>query len=178
MKFIRYIAVLLLCFSCVKEVDFDQFDEVEIRSVYIASLAFFQLVADDFLDDNFNEIQQLEDFVIPQLNTDSVDNLEKMEFAFEFSNSFPRDFFATVYFFDIDGNVIYKLEPDITILRNTKSIQTVITVEQPYISLIYSAYRAGFVMQMQSDDSEPFTYDTDGELSLKSSLTLYLNATL
>ena len=165
----------LFFMGCVKEVDFDQIDDIEIRSVYIASLAYFDLQADDFLDDNGEELPHIVDFVELQLNPDYAENIEKLEFTFEFSNSFSRDFYAQVHFFDSEGNVIYTLEPAIEVGRNTQGMRTVIVVTQPDVRLVYSAYQAGFFMQVVPDEQHPITPNTPGVVDLKSSLTLYLN---
>ena len=175
MKRVWLVGVFLLVIGCVKDVDFNQIDDVEIKSVYIASLAYFNLVADDFLDEDLNEVAHIEDFVLTQLKGDYADNVEKLEFTFVFSNSFSRDFLATVIFLDADGNLIYQLEPVIQIMRNTENVKTVITVEQPDVETIYKASRAGFFIQLLSDENNVLTPQSQGILNLKSSLTLYLN---
>ncbi len=175
MKRVGLIGLFLILSGCVKDVNFDQIDEVEIESVYIASLAYFDLLAGDFLDENFNEISQLEDFVMPQLNPDFAENVSELQFLFEFSNSFSRDFLASVYFFDADGNVIFQLDPTIQIKRNTEGVQSRISVVPPNIATIYSATTVGFYMQLLNDENQTLTSNSEGVLNLKSSLTLLLN---
>lgn len=175
MKRIGIIGFLLLFSSCVKDVDFDQVDQIEIKSTYIASLTYFDLFANDFLDENLNELSQIEDFVMPELKADNAENVVKLEFNFEFSNSFSRDFYATVYFFDSEGNVVYQLDPSIEIGRNTEGVRTVITVLPPDIETIYTASSAGFFLNLVSDENQTLTPDSPGILNLKSSLTIYLN---
>lgn len=175
MKRVWLVGVFLLLVGCMKDVDFNQVDDIEIKSVYIASLAYFDLVAEDFLDEDLNELAHIEDFILTRLKSDYADNVEKLEFTFVFSNSFSRDFIATVIFLDADGNLLYLMEPSIEISRNTENVKTVITVEQPDIETIYSASRAGFFIQLLSDGNNVLTPQSQGILNLKSSLTLYLN---
>lgn len=175
MKRIGLIAIFLILVGCTKDVDFDQIDDVEIESTYIASLTYFNLVADDFLDEDLNELSQIEDFVMPDLNPENVENVLKLEFTFQFSNSFSRDFRATVLFFDADGNVVYQLEPPIDIARNTSEVQTVIFVVPPDIETIYGATTAGFFMELIGEEGEMLSPDSPGILNLQSSLTLYLS---
>ena len=175
MKRIGLVGVFLILIGCVKDVDFNQMDAVEIKPVYIASIAYFDLVGNDFLDEDLNELAHIEDFILTQIKGNNVENIAKLEFTFVFSNSFPRDFLATVFFLDASGNLVYQFEPVIEIMRNTENVKTVITVEQPDIETIYKAARAGFFMQLISDENNVITPETPGVLNLKSSLTLYLN---
>lgn len=155
--------------------DFDQIDDLDIRSEYIASLTYFDLFASDFLDDNLDELTQLEDFIIPQLRPDNVENVLKLEFTFEFSNSMSRDFIANVVFYDENGLVNYQLETTIDVLANTQNVRTVITVLPPDIEAIFNAQRAAFQLQLVSDPNNPLLLDSSGVLGLKSSLKIFLS---
>lgn len=169
-----FLVVLFLVQGCTKEVDFDQIDELEIQSKYIAALTYFDLFPSDFLDEEQNEISQIEEFIVTGLRAENQEYIEKLEFRFQFSNSFSRDFSATVLFFDTAGKVVYQLEPTIDVMRNTNEVATVISVVQPDIEAIYNAYRAGFFIELKPDQTESLTIDSPGILNLQSSLTIYL----
>lgn len=175
MKKIGVFLILMLLNGCVKDVDFNQVDDIEIKSVYIVSLVHFNLYASDFLDDDLNELTHLEDFVLPRIKGNHIDDIAKIEFTFNFSNSFSRDFLATVFFYDANDNVVYHLNPVIEIEKNTENVETVITVIPPDIETIYTATKAGFFIHLLSDENEVLTTQSQGDLNLKSSLTLYLN---
>lgn len=108
-----YLMIFILTLSCVKDIDVDQLDDIEILTDHNVSLIHFDLNVSNFLDDLNNEVLTLTDttrypiFVGPY----SQNYLFQVEFNYSYSNSFDRDITFQYDLLDINGQLVYKLQP-------------------------------------------------------------------
>ncbi|AUP80330.1 hypothetical protein [Flavivirga eckloniae] len=101
-------AMFLSLFSCTKEVDFDQADDLEITPVVTSSLIFFDEPIKSFLL-NGVEIPPVIDHVDVEIFNEQfvVDNLVKAEFVFETTNTINKEFQIEVRFLNDAGTELH-----------------------------------------------------------------------
>lgn len=111
-KFIGILYVILLLTSCLNDVDFDQVDDIEIYTDHNASLVYFDLDANDFLDDLNNEVVEISDTVsIPVFAGPYNENfLIQADFLFNITNTFTRSITLQYEFLDENNNSVYQVE--------------------------------------------------------------------
>lgn len=107
------VLALILSQSCAKDVDFDQASQVALRPVVELNLIFFDLEASTFLgqeNGQFNqtvrdttEIRFLDD-------TGTQESLQRMDFLFQFTNSFDRSFLVDFQFITEDNDTAYTIQ--------------------------------------------------------------------
>lgn len=120
------ISFFLLFTSCVKEVDFNQSDDLSIQPKYVASIVHFTINQDKFIDDLGNELVKISENFSTPLNTSSVanENITKAEIQFKTSNTFNRTIIVVLKLYDAVGNATFTFNP-ITLNPNTSNkIQT------------------------------------------------------
>ncbi|WP_417443652.1 hypothetical protein [Joostella sp.] len=163
-----------MLFSCVKDVDFNQAEELEIEPSVAVSLLYFDLQAstiglipnNDVDGDSVEDITELDIFSEPFLE----ENLEGATFNFEFLNSTPRVFNAKISLYDDMYNVL-------------DSEDVLIDVPKKSVSLIYSDSNVQTLKSMAYmgieleliPGSPLLTPNSTGELLLKSSGTFFMS---
>lgn len=160
---------LFLCFSCTKEVDFDQINDFEISPVFESSIIFFNRDANGFIE-NGVEIPVIRDFIeVDIFNSSTVnDNLTRVDLVFETENSLPRDFLFNVDFLDEAGAFL-----DTYSFSTTNTSPHVKTFEGANVDLIKRTSILLFTLTMQS--GTVLTPETAGTLDLKSKGVFYFN---
>lgn len=98
-KFTTAAFIILFFQGCTKDVDFNQLDDANIHSTYIATLIYLNLTAPDFLDDFNREIAITTDLVQAPIYNDAEPYLEKVEFAVITKNTFNRSFKLSINYF-------------------------------------------------------------------------------
>ena len=96
---------LLVCLACVKDVDFDQIENVVLTPVYEVDLIYSQFDTDDYID---NQLPPDTPIVVPPIrdtlnydltSTDfAIENLDRIELTFEFRNTIETSFEFTYQF--------------------------------------------------------------------------------
>jgi len=96
------IIVLGVCFSCIKDTDFDQATPITLTPIMEVSLVENQETADSFLDASGTEVLFISDLIVLDiLSSDFIkDNLTKAELVFEVTNSLNKAFQIKMYFYD------------------------------------------------------------------------------
>ncbi len=91
--------ILILPFSCVKDVDFDQVEDVVLTPIFEIDFIFSRFDTAEFVDPDLDPSIVIPEVVVDDvLNYDLlgsdliVDNLEQVELTFEFRNTIPRNF--------------------------------------------------------------------------------------
>jgi hypothetical protein len=175
LKLIVIVAIICLQ-SCTKPVDFDQIDDAEIKANYLLTQVYFDLVADDFLDEFGAEIPLQNDIIQAPINDSSQKYLEKIEFTVVTANSFSRDFNVQIVLYDQTQTPIYIVQPTIQIPANSSEITTTIEISNGDISKVFNTeYFTFFVQLLPSNNGSVITSDTSGVLNFKSYVTLFLN---
>lgn len=112
LKILSVIACMMLFFSCTQSLDFKQLDNYKIKPVVVLPLSFFTIDATNFIpglgDSEINEVSQTLDFEI--LTSPIINNLEKLAFNFEISNSFNHCFTFEIKLLDSADQFIYQLD--------------------------------------------------------------------
>lgn len=179
MKSIKIIAILLVILffqGCTKDVDFNQLDDANIHSTFIATLIYLNLTAPDFLDDFNQEIGITTDFVDPPISNESKPYLEKVEFTVITENTFSRNFKLNITFYDAFGAPIYVLQPFINVPENSTKLTTIIEIPKQDIPYIYNTKFFGFVILLSpSTDGSSISINDTSTFDLKSSAKLFFN---
>ena len=101
-KQLPLILVIGVCFSCIKDTDFEQYDTLTISPIMEVSLVKTQEPASSFVDFSGTELSSISDQVVIDIfNSDFVvDNLIKAELVFGITNSIDRAFQIQIDFYD------------------------------------------------------------------------------
>ena len=96
------ILAISLCFSCVKDTDFEQHDILTINPIMEVSLVKAQEPASSFVDSSGAELAFISDQVVLDIFTSDfvVDNLIKADVVFGITNSIDRAFQIQIDFYD------------------------------------------------------------------------------
>lgn len=176
-KKITAAAFIILFFQgCTKDVDFNQLDDANIHSTYIATLIYLNLNASDFLDDFNREITVTTDLVQAPINNDSEPYLEKVEFTVITENTFNRNFKLSITFYDVFGEPIYVLQPFINVPENSSKLTTIIEIPKQDIPFIYDTKYFGFTILLSpSTNGSTISVNDTSTFNLKSSSKLFFN---
>lgn len=168
--------IVLVCFyGCTKDIDVDQLDKAEANPTIITTLVYFNLGAQDFLDDYNEEIQLKSDIITAPFNDVSEDYLRKIEFTVVTENGFNKEFSFDIIFYNIDNIPIYKVNPTLVIPRSSGEIRTVIEIPTADIKYLFDAQTFGFFLNMSNTFDEVISPDDRSKFKLKSSLKAFLN---
>jgi hypothetical protein len=114
MKMYIYLMVLgcFLLESCVRDVDFDQLDDIEINTIHNVSLIHFDMDPSNFLDDFENEVLMSSDTIaLPILGGNyTINYLNQAELKYKFSNSFDRNGSLEIEFLDAYNGSLFTLQ--------------------------------------------------------------------
>lgn len=100
---------IILCFNaCIKDVNFDQAEDLSISPALEVSIIHFEEPAGTFVDEFGDELTTIRDSVNIEIFSDEfvVDNLIKADFLFQTTNNINRGFNAQVDFY----NDLYELQ--------------------------------------------------------------------
>ena len=175
-KFTLAALIILFFQGCTKDVDFNQLDDVNIHSTFIATLIYLNLSAPDFLDDFNQEIRVTTDFVKLPIIEDSKPYLEKVEFTVITENTFNRNFRLSITFYDAFGMPIYVLQPVINVPENSSKLTAIIEIPKQDIPFIYDTDHFGFdIFFSPSTDGSKISINDISTFNLKSSAKLFFN---
>ena len=171
--FLGVLAILLL-FSCVKDTDFSQAENVTLTPVVELDLIYFNAEAGEFFDSITNtSILTLRD--TPEIrfldDTGIHESLVRAEFLFNFTNSIPRTFEVEFQFLNEMNEETYR---EITSVDAGTELAPVLTqfidnVEGEEITQLTMADRVVISVTIPSSDAS-----LQGELNLQSKTTYYL----
>lgn len=180
MKFLKILLLVFITFfavSCVKDVDFDQANDITLTPSYIVSLVNFKIPQTNLIDRvTGNEVLTITDESdIKILRTEEAQKyLEKLLLKVEIANTFNRDFIMTFNFLDDNDiatykpiqlsvsaqDLAFKHEEEILVVSNSSFLKT--TKVKATLQLQPSA--DGSVIDTRKDDT----------FTLKSAATVFL----
>jgi len=99
-KVLLFSLIIIGAISCVKDVDLDQTDEISLQPKVQVDLLIFDVNEVDFIDPETTALRTvIKDTVRLEFLDDSYiqDDLNKVEFSFKYTNTFPQDFNTTIY---------------------------------------------------------------------------------
>ena len=118
-----YFCTVFFFFSCVKDIDFNQADDLELTPAYVASLIFTELDQTSFVTPVGTEITRITDITNIEIFEGSMINeLEKLILDFEITNSFNRKFTLDFRFLDNNNSETYRI-PRILINESVNKFQ-------------------------------------------------------
>lgn len=175
-KKISYFILFVLCFSCANPIDVDQLDDASFDTSYIFTLIHLDLEASNFLDDFNQEIAVTTDAIqIPSMD-DLYPHLTRVEFTVKTTNSFNRNFTLNIHLFDENKELIYTLQPVITVPSNSSELTHALTIPENDINILYSTGYIGINMSLwDSASGETINITDTSEFVLKSSMELFFN---
>ena len=142
MKKIKFFITLLILFfvSCISDVDFDQVNDIEIITPYLASLVYFNADSNFFLDDLQNEILAISDTTEHPIfkGPYTEEYLVQADFNFKMSNSFDRDITVQILFLDDVNTTTYTFAPMYVSANNLNFESTQIIQEVNIPSVVSS----------------------------------------
>lgn len=183
----NYVLLCIVCLvvcsiSCVKDLDFDQAEDVVLTPVFEVDFVYSRVDTDQFIDLDIDpnivipEIIVNDTLIYDLLSTDFiVENLERIELTFEFMNTIERDFEFTLGFLD-DNDV--RIGPFYTMTANagngegtTPIITTeVVVLDNATINVLATTAKLISAIRVQNLDSS-----LRGILELRSKGTYFIN---
>ena len=171
------IAYMLVCSSCVSDVDFDQTENILPTPVFESTLVFSSLEAANFIDDvTQQEVLILTDTTrLEFINSDFfVDQLAKTNLTFQFTNSLDREFDVDFIFVnDLDEQRylaqinVPSGQPDAPIMTTSNFL-----IEEPELSTFEEATKLIYRITLPVS-TNPIDATTLGNLKLESKATFY-----
>ncbi len=174
--------LIMLSISCVKDVDFDQTEDVVLTPVFELDFIYSEFDTSQFIDPDTDPTIVIPEVVINDtlnydlLGTDFVvDNLERVELTFEFINTIQRDFTFSFGFLNDAGQ---RIGPSYTIIANagmgagTEPVITneIIVLDNATINVLGAATKLVSSIRVQNVNST-----LEGMLELKSKGTYFIN---
>lgn len=177
LKRIFPILFLILVTSCVKDVDFEQAEDVSISPIVESSLLFFDFPASEFQEPTGTAIVVEQDALDLDFFTEEFirDNLIRAEFFFEVTNTIDRTFRADVIMYDIDGNVTYAFDIMISPDGNNEVVVTHTEVfEGVSLDQLKITTRMELILSMfPSASGIPLDDNSIGNIKMRSKATLF-----
>ena len=94
-----FLTLLVACFSCVKDVDLDQANEIVLSPEAAVDLIFFDLVASEFTTVSGSGVTAKDETRLDFLDDDYIQNdLVRADFNFRFTNTFESPLNAIIRF--------------------------------------------------------------------------------
>ena len=177
---IKKIIPLLLLFvitSCVKDVDFEQAEDLSISPIVESSLIFFNFPASEFSEPTGTAIVTVsDDLELDVFNEEFIrDNLIRAEFFFEVTNSIDRNFRADVILYDENNQVVHTFNIDTTPNGNTEVVTTHTEVfEDTSLEQLKNTVRLELILNMfPSPTGIPLDQNSQGTIKMRSKATLF-----
>jgi hypothetical protein len=161
-------------FSCIKDTDFEQADDIAVTPVVELNLIHFKVSGGDFFDSitstpiltlrDTTELRFLDDQEIQE-------SLLRAEFFFSFTNSIPRDFLVDFQFLSESNDTTYLTQTNVNqgSVQNPVVTEFVENIEGDAILQLTQASKVVVSVTIPSSNAQ-----LEGELNLQSKTTYYL----
>lgn len=146
LKLLCGVLSFILCVACVKDVDFDQADEIIISPNVDLDLVFFELDTENFVtSDTGDPVSVIRDTTRLEFLDDGFvrDNLLQIDFVFRYDNSFPQAFEHSALFLNDDDEVQYAVTFDVAASLDGMANTTVFTqtIAEPDLDAIRNSIK-------------------------------------
>jgi hypothetical protein len=173
-RVISLLLLLLLSFSCASDLDYDQVNDIKLEPVFIANLASFDVLANEFVTGG---VEQNVIFDAPTVDvfTDSFfrKSLKKVDFLLEMENTISRAYVIDLAFLDRNNQVVHVTNFTVPAYRGVKNKVTRTEIfENTQLDLLKRTVRIAFTLRMLP--GTPLTESSPGNLKLRSGVTVYL----
>lgn len=173
-KNIFYILVTLTFFSCVKDIDVEQTDDVAPSPVVEANFIFFTLAIDDFRESTtpLAPLQAIDTTEVRFLNDDfGKDNIVQVDYFFRVNNTFPVPLHADFTFLSPENEPFFNINFPITPSANGSPALTEFTRVITGEEINQLTLNDKVVVTITIDTSNPSLV---GELNFQSKATYFL----
>jgi hypothetical protein len=169
--------LLVAMFSCVKDVDFEQAEDIVLSPVVESSLVFFGFEASEFSEPTGTAIVTVGDDLELDIFNDEFlrDNLTRCEFFFEITNSIDRNFRADIILYDENDQITYAFAIDVMPDGNNEVVTTHTEVfEEALLEQLKSTVRLELILSMfPSATGIPLDENSIGNIKMRSKATLF-----
>lgn len=167
------IAVLsFLVFSCSSDVDFNQANDLAAEPVIVSNLASFNIQANQFVTGGIEQTQFVD---VPNFDLFKDlffrDNLNKVEFFFEFNNTIKRDFVVDLVLLDAIDVPLYSVSIPVSSYTGVQKLITHTEVFESNLAVLTSTRKMSFTIRLLSGTL--LTEASPGSLKLRSNITAY-----
>ncbi|AOR27805.1 hypothetical protein FORMB_07530 [Formosa sp. Hel1_33_131] len=176
------IIVLGVCFSCIKDTDFDQATPITLTPIMDVNFMEFQETSSSFLDASGTEMPFISDLIVLEvLSSDFIhDHLTKAELVFEVTNSLNKAFQIKMDFYDPEDILQHSFSIDID--NSPSHIPLVTEHTEVFEAMSLQALKTSFKLEItitlvSNATGSVLTPDSEGNLDLISNGILYLEYT-
>lgn len=165
----------LLFISCSSDLDFDQVNDLKLKPVFVANVAYFDVPADEFTANGQEQLIAIDEKEFDVFKKKFFkDNLVKLELDCETENTIARSFTIDLLLFNENDDVLetitletpaYSGNPDV--IKHTTEI-----FEGQRLDLLKQTVKIGFIVKMGA--GAPLDENSPGSLKLRSGATAYL----
>lgn len=178
-KNLAIIILLGVCFSCIKDTDFEQSDTLVITPIMEVNLVKAQETPDSFLDASGSEVPFISDLVVLEVFTSDfiVENLIKAELVFEITNSINKAFQIKMDFYDTADTLQHSFSIDIDNSPTNSPLITeyVEVFENMSLLALKSTSKLDITISLASSlTGSVLTPDSEGSIRLTSKGVFYL----
>ena len=181
-KYLALIIVLVVCFSCIKDTDFDQATPITLTPIMEVNLVEIQETSPSFLDSSGTEMPFISDLIVLDvLSSDFFnENLIKAELVFQVTNSLNKAFQIKMDFYDLADMLQHSFSIDID---NSPSHTFLVTEHtEVFEAMSLAALKASIKLDItitlvSNATSSVLTDDSDGSIALTSKGIFYLEFT-
>ena len=167
-----------LCFSCVRDTDFEQYDTLTINPIMEVSLVKAQEPASSFVDSSGAELVFISDQVVLDVFTSDfvIDNLIKAELVFGMTNSIDKAFQIQIDFYDSTDMLQHTFSIDIDNSPTNTPLYTehIEVFENMNLSALKSTTKLEITINLISSSGSILTPDSAGSILLASKGIFYL----
>ncbi|WP_430412009.1 hypothetical protein [Kordia sp.] len=171
------ILLLVLITSCVKDVDFEQAEDLSISPVIESSLVFFDFPASEFQEPTGTALVVEQDALeLNFFNEEFIrDNLVRAEFFFDISNTINRAFRLDVVMYGENGSVTYAFDISIGAGGTNEVVEIHTEIfEDATLDQLKNTTSMQFVLTMfPSITGEPLDDTSTGNIKMRSKATLF-----
>ncbi|MEO8534312.1 MAG: hypothetical protein ABI441_11195 [Flavobacterium sp.] len=165
----------LVFISCSSDLDFDQIDDLKLKPVFVANVAYFDVPADVFTDDGKEELLVFDEKEFDVFKKKFFkNNLIKLELDCEIENTIERSFTVDLLLLNEKEETLETItfeSPAYSGSSNAIKYTTEI-FEGERLNLLRQTFKIGFVVKMGA--GVPLNENSLGSLKLRSSGTAYL----
>ena len=176
---IKMLLCFVLIFGCSEAVDFDQIEDYTLKPSYALSLTYFTISPNNFVPfpgaPPITEISEKSDVKI--FETSFIrQNLVQLDFDFEISNRFNRDFTVEISLLDENDNLIYQLN-DLNVAANNLEFKQTEILNIESNPTVRNFTRVEVKLSLD-DKTTPIIASDVGEIIFNSAATIHLEAPL
>ena len=180
MKKIKFFIALLILFfvSCISDVDFDQVNDIEIITPYLATLVYFNADSNFFLDDLQNEVLAISDTTEHPIfkGPYNEEYLVQADFNFKMSNSFDRDITVQILFLDEVDTTTYTFAP-MYVSANNLNFESLQVINEASIPSVVSSEKI-VISLLMGTGSNPLDSNSSMNLDFQSSVEFLYKITV